>query len=318
MPVPVPVPDLARAYLLLCCWPLLACHAARTPSLTPLPRAATAHYVAGEAALYRGELDDAIAELTAARAAAPDQPNIAIELARALGKAKRSAEARAVLADERMRWPEHPQVWLATGELLEADDPPAALAAYHHAIALADDDEAGYLGAARIEFARSASRDAEHTLRALVAAIPTSHEGHYRLGHVLAARGALADALAQFAATLELDPDHIDARVELSRAQRRTGHLDLAITSLRGAFDRSAEPLDLAEELFDLLCEADDLRAAADLLTSLDDERSDLDALMVIARLAIGIGRYDHARAIAHHVESVSYTHLTLPTNREV
>ena len=78
---------------------------------------------------------------------------------------------------------------------------------------------------------------------------------------------------------LEHDPDHIDARLDLARSLRRLGKLDEAIAQTRSAFDRAAQPLDIAEELFWLLCEADDRQAAIDLLTLLDDDRSDADAL---------------------------------------
>ena len=87
-------------------------------------------------------------------------------------------------------------------------------------------------------------------------------------------------------AVLERDPDHIDARLDLARALRRSGKLDEAIAQTRSAFDRSGQALDIAEELYWLLCEADDRTAAIDLLTLLDDDRSDVDALAAVARLA--------------------------------
>src|SRR5690606_1188065 len=70
-------------------------------------------------------------------------------------------------------------------------------------------------------------------------------------------------------------------------------------------FDRSGQGLDIAEELFWLLCEADDRTAAIDLLTLLDDERSDVDALAAVARLERGLGRIPQARAIAAKIARV-------------
>src|SRR5262245_57828857 len=97
-----------------------ACH--RTPkpvSLAPLPPNAYAHYLAGKLALYRDDPATAADELRTAAQAAPDQPMIAVELARALAKAKRDAAARDVLVLARKKWPEHSQVWLASGEVLK-------------------------------------------------------------------------------------------------------------------------------------------------------------------------------------------------------
>ena len=99
-------------------------------------------------------------------------------------------------------------------------------------------------------------------------------------------------------AVLERDPDQVDARLDLARALRRKGDLAEAIVHTRSAFDRTGQALDVAEELFYLLCEADDLAGATDLLTLLDDDRSDVDALALVARLDRGLGRLDAARAV--------------------
>ena len=60
---------------------------------------------------------------------------------------------------------------------------------------------------------------------------------------------------------------------------------------------RIGQALDVAEELFFLLCEADDRTAAIDLLTLLDDDRSDTDALATVVRLeripVLGSGKCD-------------------------
>src|SRR5262245_59021529 len=117
--------------------------------VTPLPRAVSAHYLDGKLSSYGGEWEAAADALATAAAAAPDQPMIAVELARAQMKAKRTAAAVATLARARTRWPEHPQVWLASGDLLAAGDPAEAIRAYLRAIQLAPDDERAYLGLAK-------------------------------------------------------------------------------------------------------------------------------------------------------------------------
>ncbi|HEY1556109.1 MAG TPA: tetratricopeptide repeat protein [Kofleriaceae bacterium] len=284
---------------------LVACHHARQPSLAPLPAAAYSHYLAGKLAMELGDPTSAADELAAAAAAAPDQPMIAVEEARALAKAKRDGEARALLAATRAAWPEHARVWLASGEVLEKSAPAEASAAYKRAIDLEPADERAYLGLARIELAQKHPRRAEDVLRRLVAHVPASVDGRYQLAQRMLERGALADSIGQLRVVLELDPDQLDARLDLARALRRTGDLAGAIVQTRSAFDRAAQPLDIAEELFWLLCEADDLQGAVDLLTLLDDDRSDADTLATVARLDVGLGRLDQATAIAGRLDTM-------------
>ena len=276
----------------------LGCSHPAAQPIAPLPRAVFAHYLDGKLSAYGGEWDSAADALAEAAAAAPDQPMIAVELARTQMKAKRTEAAIATLAAARKRWPEHPQVWLASGDLLAAGDPAEAIRAYLRAIQLAPDDERAYLGLAKLQQPDAA----EATLRILITHVPASVDGHYRLAVRLAMRGELASSTRELRAVLERDPDHIDARLDLARALRRQSHLDQAIVETRSAFDRSGQALDIAEELFDLLCEADDRGAAIDLLTLLDDDHSDAEALAVLARLDRGLGRLAEARAIAARI----------------
>jgi tetratricopeptide (TPR) repeat protein len=271
---------------------------AQVRPLPPLPRAVYAHYLAGKLAAYQGDWAAAANALAEAAAAAPDQPMVTVELARMQMKAKRTATALATLAAARKRWPDHPQVWLVSGDLLAARDPAGAKHAYLRAIRLQPDDERAYLGLATLQ----KDDAAEATLRILIAHVPASVDGHYRLAVRFARRGELAASIKELRAVLERDPDHLDARLDLARALRRRGHLTQAIAETRSAFDRSGQALDIAEELFWLLCEADDRAAAVDLLTLLDDEHSDAGALATIARLDRGLGRLAEARAIAQRI----------------
>jgi tetratricopeptide (TPR) repeat protein len=278
---------------------LVACaRPAPVRPLPPLPAPVYANYLDGKLAAYREDWEAAADALARAAAAAPDQPMIAVELARMQMNAKRMDAALATLAAARARWPGHPQVWLASGDLLASRAPGEARTAYLRAIQLAPGDEHAYLGLARLQ----SDAAAETTLRILIAHVPASIDGRYRLAVRLARRGDLAASSRELRAVLERDPDHIDARLDLARALRRLGQLDQAIVETRSAFDRSGQALDIAEELFWLLCEADDRGAAIDLLTLLDDERSDAEALAVVARLERGLGRLAEARAIAERI----------------
>ncbi len=289
---------------------ILIAACSRTPkpvSVAPLPADAYAHYLAGKLALYRDDPAAAAAELRLAAQAAPDQPMIAVELARALAKAKRADAARDVLVLARRQWPDHSQVWLASGEVLEqtAATRVEALAAYKRAVELEPTDEAPYLGLARTLDATGDRAAAERTLRRLIARVPSSIDGHYRLAQRLEQRGDRKGAIAELRAVLEYEPDHLDARLDLARTLRRTGKLTEAIEHTRSAFDRAGQPMDIAEELYWLLCEADDRQGAIDLLTLLDDDRSDADALSAVAQLQRGLGRIAEARQVAAHIRQL-------------
>ncbi|HVK87628.1 MAG TPA: tetratricopeptide repeat protein [Kofleriaceae bacterium] len=282
---------------------LIACRSTKPAErpLPPLAKEAYAAYLEGKLAGYREDWAAAAEALAAAAKAAPDQPMIAVELARAQAKATRTSDARATLALARKQWPAHAEVWLVSGDLLADLDKPAAIRAYRRAIELEPEAEDAYLGLAKLE----APAQAEATLERLVAKVPDSVEGHYLLAQRLAAREHLPRAVGELRAVLERDPDHLDARLDLARALRRTGNMAKAIEQTRSAFDRSGQALDIAEELYWLLCEADDRTAAIDLLTLLDDDRSDVEALAAVARLERGLGRLEEARAIARRIALV-------------
>ncbi|NVB82507.1 MAG: tetratricopeptide repeat protein [Kofleriaceae bacterium] len=289
-----------------------ACHGTPTPvSIAPLPADAYAHYLAGKLAMYRDDAEAASRELSVAAAAAPDQPMITVELARALAKSKQDLAARDVLAKARVKWPHHAQVWLASGEVLErgSDKLPElrkqALDAYRRAIKLESTDERGYIGLARVQLAAGDPKGAEKTLRSLVAKVPDSVDGHYRLAQRLDANGDREAAVKELRAVLEWEPDHLDARMDLARTLRRQGKLAEAVAQTRSAFDRAGQPMDIAEELYWVICEADDRQGAIDLLTLLDDDRSDVDALARVAQLQRGLGRTPEARVVADHIKAL-------------
>ena len=133
---------------------LVACSHPKPAPVAPLPRAAYAHYLDGKLAVYAHDWATAAVALRAALDAAPDEPMIAVELARAQQKAGELPGATATLAAARAKWPTHPQVWLASGDVLAATSTEQAANAYRTAIELQADDERGYLGLAKIELAR--------------------------------------------------------------------------------------------------------------------------------------------------------------------
>jgi tetratricopeptide (TPR) repeat protein len=282
---------------------LLACQHATPVPMRPLAADAYSHYLAGQLAAYRGDWATAATELTAAAVAAPDQPVVVVELARALAKAQRQPEALAVLAKARDVWPDHPEVWLASGDLLGDTDKPSAIRAYSRAMELEPDDEHAYLGLEKLQVDDAIA--AERTLRALIAHVPASVDGHYHLAQRLRLAGDDQGAMAELRLVLEHDPDQIDARLDLARLLRIRGKLDEAVMQTRSAFDRAGQPLDISEELFWLLCEVDDKQGAIDLLTLLDDDHSDIDALAIVERFDIGLGRLAEAKGVVGRIAAM-------------
>ncbi|HEX5062953.1 MAG TPA: tetratricopeptide repeat protein, partial [Kofleriaceae bacterium] len=130
-------------------------------------------------------------------------------------------------------------------------------------------------------------------------------EGHYRLAQRLEQRADRNAAVVELRAVLEQEPDHLDARLDLARTLRRLGKLEEAVAQTRSAFDRAGQPMDIAEELYWLLCEADDRQGAIDLLTLLDDDRSDADALATVAQFQRQLGRMAEARTVASHIRAL-------------
>jgi tetratricopeptide (TPR) repeat protein len=129
--------------------------------------------------------------------------------------------------------------------------------------------------------------------------VPDSIEGHFRLGERLADRGDTRGAEAQLRAVLERDPDHIDARLDLAHVLRQTGRLPEAIAETRRAFDRAGGTVDIGEELFWLLLEADDREGALDLLGLFDGPDVPVDARVAASRLYLAIDELASARAQA-------------------
>ena len=216
---------------------------------------------------------------------------IAVELARALVKAKREAGAR---RRARARARSGRITRRCGSRRAKCCREPAPDDARER---VSPRDRAGASRRARRTSGSRASQPAharaERTLRALVEKVPT--RSRVTIGSRSGSRRerSAARRSCELRAVLEREPDHLDARLDLARTLRRMGKLDEAIAQTRSAFDRAGQPMDIAEELFWLLCEADDRQAAIDLLTLLDDDRSDADALAAVARLQRGLGRLD-------------------------
>jgi len=295
----VPVRSIAVvlvALVLAACRPAPPAHA----HLAPLSRDAYAHYLRAKVAIYESDYELAVHELRAAAAAAPEEAMIAVALATALAKAGEGAAAAAVIRAAERRWPDEPEVWLGAGSLFQDQGQvDVARAAYQRAIELDKHSESAYLGLASTWIALRQPRRAEKTWRALLAAVPDSIEGHYRLAVYLQGRGDDRAAEPHLREVLEQDPDHLDARLALAHVLRGVGKLDGAIAQTRQAFDRSGQDPEIAEELFWLLCERGDRRGALDLLGLLDDDGATTEIQLGLVRLYLAIDEIGPARRVA-------------------
>jgi tetratricopeptide (TPR) repeat protein len=261
------------------------------------------HYVRGRIAAEDGSHDTALAEFRMAAAAAPDQAELRLAIGNELLDAGRvepaQAEADAIVA----AWPEDAAGWRLLGRVRAArSDPAAAVSAFERAVTLDAADETSYLMLAACYRQLHDDGRALATYRRLVAAVPGSAEGHFRLGRSLLPRDAAAAETALRRA-IDLDPSHVDARVALAELYRRQGKADAAEKSLRAAFDRSGADPSVGERLYRLLLEGGDRDGAIKLLRDLDaDSRSGAMRLRIafyLLQLHQGEDALRIARAVA-------------------
>jgi len=297
---------LARIVMILGLVALAGCPARvepRRPAV--LPSQAYAHYLRGRLALYRGDYAAAVAELHQANVAAPGEPRIAVALIEAIYAAGDPRAARAAVAAAQQRWPDEAEVWIVAGNVHRGlEDHEHARVAYQRAIRLDRDDPRAWLGLAATWLALDKPKEAEATYRRLLDQVPDSVDGRFQLAERLLARDADDEAEPHLRKVLELDPDHIDARLALARSLRHRGRVAEAVVETRQAFDRTGGDAEVAEELFWLLCEADDRQAALDLLGLLDDSSAAPGLRLGVADLYRQIGALDDAVRIADELRA--------------
>jgi tetratricopeptide (TPR) repeat protein len=294
------VPRLPALLLLVTALGAAGCGARPAPRPPPLAAEAYARYLEGRLALYRGDYDRAVAQLRAASAAAPDEVMITVALIDAIYRTGAREAARDEVRAAQARWPHAPEVWLVAGKVWRGlRDHERARLAFERAIQLDRTSERGWLGLAAAWAALGQPERAEATYRRLLRALPESVEGRFLLAERLAGRRADGEAEPHLRKVLELHADHIDARLLLARALRRGGRLAEAVVETRQAFDRTGGDLEVAEELFWLLCEADDRQGALDLLGVLDDPAASVATRVGIAHLYRQLGALDEAIRVA-------------------
>ncbi len=121
------------------------------------------------------------------------------------------------------------------------------------------------------------------------------------LGAVLAARGQRLEAIDHFHAALAIDPQYVDARLNLGMALRNTGHPDQAMEQYRLALQNAPNNAELHNDLGIALSDlgqwpqaAEQFERAIALDTGNPSYRANLGQLL------ISLGRYSEAAANLH------------------
>lgn len=154
-------------------------------------------------------MNEAIAEMEAIRDARPESPEAWVNLGSVLGRARREARAEEVYREALERFPSYRPALFNLGTLLaDQGDLDAAEALYRDALERIGEDDR--LSAAEL---------------------------HGRLGEVLERREDLEDALAEYRAALELQPDLAPVRNNLGFLLERRGELSQAAEAYRKALE---------------------------------------------------------------------------------
>jgi tetratricopeptide (TPR) repeat protein len=266
------------------------------PEIAP---SAYEHYIRGRLAVEHSQHELAVAEFRMASAVAPEEPELRVAIGEellALGQLDNAGtEGDSIVAN----WPEHALGWRLVGEIrAHRADLLGAISAFERAVKLDPLDENAWLLLASTYRTNSDMKDAVATLRRLIAHVPASAEGHFRLGRALLAGKDLPAAEKELRRAVEIDPDHIDARVTLADVYREDGRPELASRTLREAFDRSGDDPSVGERLFRVLLDAGDRDAAYDLLKGIDADWRDVNIRLRLGMFFLQLHRADEALRI--------------------
>jgi tetratricopeptide (TPR) repeat protein len=282
---------------------LAACAARQTPTDDARSAAvspyAYEHYVRARLASEDGDHDAAITELRLAATVAPDEPELAVAIAEEQILGGDDAGARMQLDATLKRFPSDGAAWQLSGRLRGHDgDERAAIADLEQSLRLAPDEETTYLLLAAAHKELGDPDGGLDAYRRLVARLPDSAEGHYRLGREMLLHHDAVGAELHLARAVELSPDSVEARVALAEIYRQTNRAELATQALKDAFERSGDDPNVGERLFHVLLEAGDVNGAVDLLKGLDADWREPAVRLQIGQLFLELHHADEALAI--------------------
>ena len=175
-----------------------------------------------------GKAEEAMACYWKTLAVAPDNIETWCNAANALLDLKRIGEARAAIETALRKNAHKGEAWLTLGNVLvEQKHLDAAESAFRHAIALAPDNVMARLRLAGLLEVRN-PREALEAFHILQEMVPNEASAHSGYGQALISLGRLAEAEPHLRRTLEIDPNHLDGRLGLTRLLLLRGDLEAA------------------------------------------------------------------------------------------
>lgn len=256
-------------------------------------------YLRGRKAAFEGRHEEAAHAFARAVALAPDEPFLRAAYAEELLAYGQSAAALHATQEMLVHWPSYPPAWVLYGRVLSRTGRQKdAEAAFEKALALDPEDEPTYLLLGET-YQRQKKPESLRTWRLWVARMPRSAHAHYQLGRALLLAHETRPAEPHLVRAVELDGDHIDARVALAELYRQTGRKDLAAQSLEIAFERSEGHAVVGQRLIRILLENGDRAGALELLSTLAAHEGDPQAALRIGTLYLELRRPDEAMALA-------------------
>ena len=263
--------------------------------------AAYQHYLQARLCALEGAHAEAVGELRQALGADPDSPELHTLLARSyleLGK----LDAAAAAVHEALRCDHDAADALVVRAELEErrGELDAARASLEHAIRAEPAHEEAGLRMAELSVRRGDRADALRWLVRTAAERPNDRALRYEIVGLYEELGRTADAEAALRHLSADEPSDVDARLRLGRLFARTGRLELAVVTLRGAFDLADDVVDTGEALVEALLDTGQQAAARDVVEVVEDRtsRSEAEQRVRVSTLLRRVGRPERARAV--------------------
>jgi cellulose synthase operon protein C len=252
--------------------------------------------------------EEAVAEYTAAIEYDQESPELYARLAEAYIELDNAPKAQAAIDRSAALAPTVDGAVAAAHLALHRGDAKGAAAALERALPLlnfsedAEDAERVYLERADAQLMALLPHDAMATLETLLSSLPSSQMGLYRQASISWALGELAAARRYLERLIEIEPDHLEARLLLARLQTVQKNADHARTSYVEALSRSEDDLSVAAMYATFLEQQGLHEEAAALADQMQTNEMDASTLSLRMELERAAGRLARAIEIADAV----------------
>ncbi len=221
-------------------------------------------------------------------------------------------QAGVLMGELQQAHPESPEVlsWLGRSheELGATDD---ALAAFERSIELDPSRFESYLALAQFHFGREENDEAAEVLTRASEAVELTATVRYLMGDAALRRGRAQEAIGEFNAALEMEPNNTDALFGLANAQRRLRRLDDATATLDRLASIAPEYPALSIErgrIFEAL--GNPSRAVRSYRQALEADPENLDLVLRLGAALVATGEYDEAE---EYIDRVVRTRVNSP-----